>query len=61
MSVREMSEWEKTVDQEIKKWYKTIDKTCLYPWRSMFNNTDWEHLYDEEKQRVAELFWKTKR
>ena len=48
-----MSEWEKIVDCEIKNWYKTID-------RSGFNNTDWQHLYDEERQRVAEMYWETK-
>lgn len=49
-----MSEWEKTVDQEIKNWYQSIDDP-------FFQHKPWQHLFDEEKQMVAEMYWETKR
>ncbi len=45
-----MSEWEKTVDQEIKKWYRSIDD-------EYFDYKPWHHLYDEERRMVAEMYW----
>ena len=45
-----MSEWEKTVDQEIKKWYRSIDD-------EYFDYKPWQHLFDEERQMLAEMYW----
>ena len=45
-----MSEWEKTVDQEIKKWYRSIDD-------EYFDYKPWHHLYDEERRMLSEMYW----
>ena len=51
-----MSEWEKTVDQEIKNWY--YEAMVLLPTDKYAK--PWQHLFDEERQMYAELFWETK-
>tara|TARA_R110000822_G_scaffold121089_4_gene254850 strand:- start:110 stop:301 length:192 start_codon:yes stop_codon:yes gene_type:complete len=38
------------VHDQIKEWYELIDDPY-------FENKPWQHLYDEEKQIVAELYW----
>ena len=48
-----MSDWEKIVDHEIKFWYESIDA-------KYFDHKPWQHLYDEERQMVAEMYWETK-
>ena len=45
-----MSDWEKTVDQKIREWYQSIDA-------KYFDHKPWQHLYDEERQMVAEMYW----
>ena len=45
-----MSDWEKIVDHEIKFWYESIDDP-------FFEHKPWQHLYDEERQMVAEMYW----
>ena len=47
-----MSEWEKIVDHEIKFYYESIDN----PYH-VFQNKPWQHLFDEERQMVAEMYW----
>ena len=60
MSVREMSEWEKTVAQAIREWYyKTMCRGAGETAKAYAK--PWQHLFDEERQMVAELFWETKR
>ena len=61
MSVREMSEWEKTVDQEIREWYyKTMEVQYQSRETAKAYAKPWQHLFDEEQQMFAELFWETK-
>ena len=48
-----ISSWEKTVDQEIREWYQSIDDP-------FFQHKPWQHLFDEEKQMLAEMYWETK-
>ena len=50
-----MIDWEDTVENEIKIFYESIDNPC-----HVFQNKPWQHLFDEERQMVAELFWETK-
>ena len=38
------------VHDQIKVWYESIDDPY-------FEHRPWQHLYDEEKQIVAELYW----
>ena len=45
-----ISSWEKTVDQEIREWYQSIDDP-------FFQHKPWQHLFDEEKQMLAEMYW----
>ncbi len=45
-----MNDWEKIVDHEIKFWYESIDDP-------FFQHKPWQHLYDEERQMVAEMYW----
>ena len=45
-----ISSWEKTVDQEIREWYLSIDDP-------FFQHKPWQHLFDEEKQMLAEMYW----
>ena len=46
-----ISSWEKTVDQEIREWYETLVNA------KYFDHKPWQHLYDEERQMVAEMYW----
>lgn len=45
-----MTDMEHDVHVLIKKWYRSIDDPY-------FDHKPWHHLYDEEKQIVAELYW----
>lgn len=47
-----MSEWEETIENEIKEWYQSIDN----PYH-IFQHKPWQHLFDEEKQMLAEMYW----
>ena len=53
-----MSEWEKIIDGEIREWYY---KTMCRGETAKAYAKPWQHLFDEERQMVAELFWETKR
>ena len=48
-----MNDWEIIVDHEIKFWYQSIDA-------KYFDHKPWQHLYDEERQMVAEMYWEDK-
>ncbi len=58
-----MSEWEKIIDGEIREWYyKTMCRgASLVGETAKAYAKPWQHLFDEERQMVAELFWETKR
>lgn len=45
-----LSSWEETIENEIKNWYQSIDA-------KYFDHKPWQHLYDEERRMVAEMFW----
>lgn len=45
-----MTDMEHDVHVQIKKWYQSIDDPY-------FDHKPWQHLYDEEMQMVAEMFW----
>ena len=45
-----MTDMEHDVHVQIKKWYQSIDDPY-------FDHKPWQHLYDEEMQMVAELYW----
>jgi len=53
-----MNDWEKIVDHEIKFWYESIGCRSM-PWRAAkyFDQKPWQHLFDEEKQMLAEMYW----
>tara|TARA_Y100000004_G_scaffold168307_1_gene201595 strand:+ start:48 stop:236 length:189 start_codon:yes stop_codon:yes gene_type:complete len=58
-----MSDWEKIVDHEIRFWYESSDDLftrCRRAGNSVFEPVTWQHLFDEEKQMVAEMYWETK-
>ena len=44
------TDMEKDIEERIKEWYQGIDD-------EYFDYKPWHHLFDEEKQKVAELFW----
>ena len=55
-----MSEWEKIIDGEIREWYyKTMCRGAGETAKAYAKPC--QHLFDEERQMVAELFWETKR
>jgi hypothetical protein len=45
-----MTDMEHDVHVLIKKWYRSIDDPY-------FDHKPWHHLYDEEIQMVAEMYW----
>ena len=49
-----MTEFELQVDKQIQAWHK---QGATWPWQSVANKS-WEDMYDEERQIVAELYWK---
>ena len=49
-----MTEFELQVDKEIQTWHKS---GATWPWQSVANKS-WEDMYSEERQIVAELYWK---
>ena len=57
-----MSEWEKIIDGEIREWYyKTMAEGArLARETAKAYAKPWQHLFDEEQQMFAELFWETK-
>jgi hypothetical protein len=56
-----MSEWEKIIDAEIREWYyKTMVVQYQSREKAKAYAKPWLHLFDEELQMYAELFWETK-
>jgi hypothetical protein len=45
-----MTDMEKDIEERIKEWYQSIDDP-------FFQHKPWQHLFDEEKQMVAEMYW----
>jgi hypothetical protein len=45
-----LSSWEETIENEIKEWYQSIDDP-------FFQHKPWQHLFDEEKQMLSEMYW----
>lgn len=41
---------EKDIEERMKEWYESIDA-------KYFDHKPWQHLFDEERQMVAEMFW----
>ena len=54
-----MNDWEKIVDHEIKFWYESIDNP-YHVFHDGHQMKPWQHLFDEERQMVAEVYWETK-
>ena len=48
-----MTDMEKDIEERIKEWYQSIDDP-------FFQHKPWQHLFDEEKQMLAEMYWETK-